>query len=188
MENTKLNNNLNLGETISEMHQRQQARSQLVEMTSMQEVRTRAYQNVEIMKLREDAVIPSYANDGDAGVDLCAVEDIVIPAKATGVIIPTGLAMALPLDYELQVRPKSGNSVKTTLRISNAPGTVDEGFRGEIGVIVDNIGEEDLHIAKGKAVAQGVLNFVPKMRFIEVTKLSETSRGVGGYGSSGRGI
>ena len=94
--------------------------------------------NVKIKKLRADATIPQYARALDAGFDLVAVDDVVIlPGESKK--IPTGLAFALPEGYELQIRPRSGIGTKTKLRVSNAPGTVDSGFRGEVCVLLDNI-------------------------------------------------
>jgi dUTP pyrophosphatase len=97
--------------------------------------------NVKIKRLHPDAVIPQYAHEFDAGFDLVAVEDTIIEPGETK-LVRTGLAMSLPPGYELQIRPRSGISLKTKLRIANSPGTVDAGFRGEIGVIVDNIAQE----------------------------------------------
>lgn len=93
---------------------------------------------VKVMKLHPDAVIPKYARSGDAGFDLVAVEDVMI-APGQSAKIPTGIAFGLPEGYELQVRPRSGIGAKTKLRVSNAPGTVDSGFRGEVCVLMDNI-------------------------------------------------
>lgn len=144
--------------------------------------------NVNIKLVREGAIVPTYAHNTDAGVDLVSAIDIVLPPHSTGTIIPTGIAIGLPIGYEAQVRAKSGNSVKTTLRISNSIGTVDSGFRGEIGVIVDNIGDEELFIPQGKGIAQLVLKEQPQFNFIQVDDLDNTDRGDGGYGSSNRGI
>ena len=144
--------------------------------------------NVNIKLVREGAVVPTYAHNTDAGVDLVSAVDITLAPHSTGTIIPTGIAIGLPIGYEAQVRAKSGNSVKTTLRISNSIGTVDSGFRGEIGVIVDNIGSEELFIPKGKGIAQLVLKEQPQFNFIQVDDLDNTDRGDGGYGSSNRGI
>lgn len=144
--------------------------------------------NANIKLVREGAIVPTYAHNTDAGVDLVSAIDIVLPPHSTGTIIPTGIAIGLPIGYEAQVRAKSGNSVKTTLRISNSIGTVDSGFRGEIGVIVDNIGDEELFIPQGKGIAQLVLKEQPQFNFIQVDDLDNTDRGDGGYGSSNRGI
>jgi dUTP pyrophosphatase len=164
---------------------------------------------VKIKKLREDAVIPRYARAMDAGFDLVAVEDVLIPPGESAKI-PTGLAFALPEGYELQVRPRSGIGAKTKLRISNAPGTVDAGYRGEVCVLLDNIhapsremgnvcldasgreitveAEVDRNsylIRKGDRIAQGVIALVPQAVFEVVDELDETERGSGGFGSSG---
>jgi dUTP pyrophosphatase len=164
---------------------------------------------VKVQRLHEDAVIPRYARDLDAGFDLVAVEDVVIAPGETAKI-KTGLAFALPEGYELQVRPRSGISAKTKLRVSNSPGTIDAGYRGEVCILIDNIRTKsgeltnqcfdisdqpiqvtqtvDRHsylIRKGERVAQGVLCQVPLARFEVVTQLDETERGSGGFGSSG---
>jgi dUTP pyrophosphatase len=97
--------------------------------------------NVKIKRLHPDAVIPRYAHEGDAGFDLVAIEDTIIEPGETK-LVRTGLAISLPPNYELQIRPRSGISLRTKLRVANAPGTVDAGFRGEIGVIVDNIADK----------------------------------------------
>ena len=88
-----------------------------------------------IEKYREDAVIPTYAHEGDAGMDLYAAEDVII-APGTSVLVPTGLKMAIPVGYEVQIRPRSGVSLKTALRIPNSPGTIDSGYRDEVNVIM----------------------------------------------------
>lgn len=144
--------------------------------------------DVKIKRIRSDIILPTYAHDTDAGVDLQSAIDITLEPHTYGTIIPTGIAIQLPKGTEAQVRAKSGNSCKTTLRISNSLGTVDEGFIGEIGVIVDNIGDEPIVIPKGKGIAQLILKYQPKFNFIEVDELIPTDRGEGGYGSSNRGI
>lgn len=136
--------------------------------------------------LEEGIQLPSYAKAGDAGVDLYPKEDVIVPANARGFLIKTGIRIELPKDHELQVRPKSGNSLKTPIRV--VLGTVDEGYRGEIGIIVDNLSDKEFSIPKSKAIAQGVLNYVPKIKFNLVNELSDTDRGQGGFGSSGRGL
>lgn len=100
--------------------------------------------NVKIKKLHLDAVIPQYARAMDAGFDLVSIEDVVIAPGNSGKI-PTGLAFALPEGWELQVRPRSGIASKTKLRLSNAPGTVDAGYRGEVGVLIDNIRQHSIY-------------------------------------------
>lgn len=163
---------------------------------------------VPIEKVHPDAVIPVYAHDGDSGMDVYALEDIeVLPGET--VLVPTGLKVALPVGYELQVRPKSGRALKTKLRVANTPGTIDASYRGEIKIIIENVDppildithdfDEDgkLHItsilkgkpyyiSKGEKFAQLVLMEVPKCAFVESTvSEEETDRAAGGFGSTG---
>lgn len=139
---------------------------------------------MKIKKLRPDAVIPEYKHVTDAGFDLHAVSTVVIPPQ-TAVVVPTGLAMQIPIGHELQIRPRSGISLKYPLIIANAPGTVDSCYRGEIGIIVRNLGQEAITLAKGMRIAQGVLSAYTKAKFTEVEELGETERGAGGFGSTG---
>lgn len=165
--------------------------------------------NVKIKRLHPDAVIPQYAKQGDAGFDLVAVEDVIVEPGAT-VKVPTGLAFEIPAGYELQIRPRSGITAKTKLRVQL--GTVDAGYRGEVGVIVDNIAEDSFGnvvpylshidgndyrtdgeiypnetyiILKGDRIAQGVIAPVNHATFTEVDNLGESERGEGGFGSTG---
>lgn len=167
---------------------------------------------IKVKKTHPDAVLPFYARQGDAGMDLVAVEDAVI-YPGDSATISTGLAMAIPEGYELQIRPRSGMSAKTKLRISNSPGTIDSNFRGTIGILVDNIAqtsyqleisfddgtglvedvdldtrEELTWIYKGDRIAQAVLNEVPTAVLEEVDELDETVRGANGFGSSGSSV
>ena len=141
--------------------------------------------NVKI-KLLEGATMPSYAKEGDAGVDLYPKNDIKIAPYARGVIVRTGVMMEIPKGYELQVRPKSGNSSRTPIRV--VLGTVDAGYRGEIGIIIDNLSNKVIKVNKDKALAQGVFSKIPKAVFEVVEELSKSDRGTGGFGSTGRGI
>ena len=137
---------------------------------------------------REGARLPEYSHPDDAGMDIYAAETVVIPAGATA-LVPTGLKMAIPDGYELQVRPRSGLSLKTPLRVPNSPGTVDAGFRNEICVIVWNSSDkEDLTVNAGDRIAQFVLARVPMAVFNVVNDVSAigTDRG-GGFGSTGYG-
>ena len=139
--------------------------------------------DVKIKKLHEDAIIPTYAHTSDAGADVYALEDTDIPPHKT-IIVKTGIAVKMPDNYEIQIRPRSGLSSKTNLRIANAPGTVDSGYIGEIGIIMDNIGNLTAHIKKGDRIAQLVPMPVPMINWIEVNELEDTDRGSNGYGSS----
>lgn len=154
---------------------------------------------VKIKRLRDNAITPKYEH-GDfdnSGMDLYAaaiafMKDGKFEEYAGGDIAPgetaiikTGFAMAIPKGLELQVRPTSGNSLKTKLRIANSPGTVDASFRGEIGIIVENIGNTNITIHPGAKVAQGVICPVFHATLEEVDNLDETSRGTNGYGSTG---
>lgn len=139
---------------------------------------------VKTLKLHEDAMIPEYKTPGASGVDLRTVKTIVIEPKDT-VIVGTGLAFEIPEGYEMQIRPRSGLSVKTKLRVANSPGTIDSDYRGEVGIIIDNTGTEPITILAGERIAQAVIQKVEQVIFEEVDQLSDTKRGKGGFGSTG---
>jgi dUTP pyrophosphatase len=144
---------------------------------------------VKIKKLHSDAIIPKYQTSGAAGFDIHAIQHTEIYPGETK-ILKTGLSFEIPQGYELQIVPRSGVSVKTKLRISNSPGTVDSDFRGEVGIIVDNI---DLNSDKrvpyiikvGDRIAQGKITPVVQAIFIETDDLEQTERGEKGFGSTG---
>ena len=138
---------------------------------------------VKIQRISPDAIIPQYAHKTDCGADVYAVEETVIKPHTTQ-IVKTGIKMAIPAGYEVQVRPRSGLSLKTPLRIANAPGTIDSDYRGEIGIIMENTGNITQTIAKGDKIAQLVIAPTPMMEFDEVTELDSTERGEGGFGST----
>lgn len=100
-------------------------------------------------------------------------------------VISVGFKMELPLGYEMQIRPRSGNSLKTKLRVANSPGTIDSGYRGDVGVILENVGDKPIIIFHGDRIAQGVVQEVPKVTLTKVKEVSETERGTGGFGSTG---
>lgn len=139
---------------------------------------------LKVARIHEDAILPKYAHDGDSGFDLHSIEDVEIQPYGKA-IIKTGIKVELPHRHEMQVRPKSGITTKTYLRVQL--GTVDNPYKGEIGIIVDNISDEVIYIEKGQKVAQGVIVPVPKVNIVEITedKLSESTRGDKGYGSTG---
>lgn len=135
---------------------------------------------------KEGAKIPTYAHDGDAGCDVYALDDYTVEPNQT-MVIPLGFKVAVPFGYELQIRPRSGMSAKTKIRIANAPGTIDSSFRGEVGVIIDNIADRPFYIVKGQRVAQMVLSEVPVASFYTVDSVEKftTDRAEKGFGSSG---
>ncbi len=129
--------------------------------------------------------LPSYATPGAAGLDLRAAEDAVLKAGAR-CLVPTGIAIALPENYEAQVRPRSGLAVKFGITVLNAPGTIDSDYRGEIKVPLINLGKDDFQIAKGDRIAQMIIAPVLRVELVEVTSLDQTTRGASGFGSSGK--
>ena len=166
---------------------------------------SKRYISVPIELCNENAVIPQYAHVSDSGVDVYALEDITVHPGET-VLVPTGIKVALPPGYELQVRPKSGRALKTKLRVANTPGTIDSGYRDEIKVIIENVEPpikdltvddegrvtsvlygSDFFIGKGEKFCQLVLSEVPKIAFYRVENIAEVDdidRG-GGFGSTG---
>ena len=139
---------------------------------------------VQIKKLDPDAVVPEYKKPGDAGFDLHALRRVEIPAGQAA-IVPTGLAFAIPEGFEMQVRMRSGAALKTPLIVANAPGTIDSGYRGEVGIIVRNLGREPYAVEQGERIAQGVVAPVCRAEFDLVGELPSSERGSGGYGSTG---
>lgn len=140
---------------------------------------------VKFKKLNPDAKIPAYAHRTDAGADIFAVEETTIPPHQT-VVVKTGIAVAIPAGYEIQIRPRSGMSLKTPLRVANAPGTIDCEYRGEVGVIISNTGNLTQKIEKYDKIAQMVIAPVPMIDWEEVDELDTTERGEGGFGSTGK--
>ncbi len=139
-----------------------------------------------VQKLNADVKMPSYAHEGDAGLDLYStIEHTLQPGERA--LIPTGLKMAIPSGYEGQVRPKSGLALKHGITVLNTPGTVDAPYRGEVGVILINLDSKiPYEIKKGEKVAQMVFNKVEYASFTEAEELAATTRGEGGYGSTGK--
>ena len=135
-------------------------------------------------KVHPDAVLPSYAHPSDAGMDVRSVEDLVL-APGKRALVHTGLVMLLPPLYEAQVRPRSGLALKHGVTVLNTPGTIDSGYRGEVCVILVNLGEEDFRVCKGDKIAQIVIAPVTQPEIVETDVLDETDRGAGGFGSTG---
>lgn len=139
---------------------------------------------VKFRKTDPSATLPSYAHPGDAGMDLCSVEELVIP-RGERRLVRTGLAMRLPPGYEAQVRPRSGLALKKGVTVLNSPGTIDEGYRGEIGVILVNLGDEPFGVCKGDRIAQMVVAPCARAEIALVPELDSSERGAGGFGSTG---
>ena len=133
----------------------------------------------------EGLPLPSYASDGAAGLDLVAAEDFRLAPGARHAVA-TGFAIAIPPGYEVQVRPRSGLALKHGITCLNTPGTIDCDYRGEVKVILANLGTEPFEAKRGERIAQLVPAPVLRAEFVEVENLDETSRGAGGFGSTGR--
>jgi dUTP pyrophosphatase len=132
-----------------------------------------------------DDLIPKKAHHDDAAFDLRARAEVVLePGKSH--LVPTGLFLELPMHYEAQIRPRSGMALKYSLTIPNSPGTVDSGYRGEVGIIMLNAGNEIFTVKRGERIAQMVINRLPDVEMIQVDELSDTLRGAGGFGSTGK--
>lgn len=141
--------------------------------------------SVSIKRLDPSVELPSYAYEGDAGLDLRANADVVIEPYQR-VLIPTGLAIAIPDGYAGFVQPRSGMALKQGLSIANTPGLIDAHYRGELKVIAVNLdSEKAIHIERGERIAQLAIQQVPVVHLVEVDELDETDRGCGGFGSSG---
>lgn len=139
---------------------------------------------IKFKKEDKNAILPNYAHPEDAGMDIYSNEDKVIPARSWG-LVKTGFSMEIPTGYEAQVRSKSGLSLKSGLIVLNSPGTIDENYRGEVGVILMNVAETDYEVKKYQKIAQMVINKVEHFKTVEVTEISSTSRGDGAFGSTG---
>ena len=135
-----------------------------------------------------DLPLPSYATQGAAGMDLvAAVTDPIVIGPGQRALIPTGLAIALPPGYELQIRPRSGLALRQGIVLPNSPGTIDEDYRGEVQVILLNTGQEDFIVERGMRIAQAVLAPVVRAEWQVTDTLDDTARGTGGFGSTGTG-
>jgi dUTP pyrophosphatase len=134
-----------------------------------------------------DLPLPSYQTDGSAGVDLyAAVKEPITLQPGERALIPTGIRIALPPGYEAQVRPRSGLAIRHGISMVNAPGTIDSDYRGEVQVILINLGQEPFTIRRGERIAQMVIAPVMRVEWEVVEKLPPTARGDGGFGHTGR--
>ena len=139
---------------------------------------------VKFRRIDPSAELPTYAHPGDAGMDIRSIEELTIEPGARA-LVHTGLVMVLPLGYEAQVRPRSGLALKNGVTVLNTPGTIDEGYRGEIGVILANFGSEPFNVEKGAKIAQMVIAPCARAEIVETDEVDDTVRGTGGFGSSG---
>jgi dUTP pyrophosphatase len=141
---------------------------------------------IRVKRLAPDAALPEYAHGPleDAGMDLCSVADVVLEPNIPQ-LVPTGLAIEVPSGYEAQLRPRSGLALKHAITLPNAPATIDPGYRGEIRVILLNLGREPYRIHKGDRIAQMVIARYEAVEW-EEGELGDSARGAGGFGSSGR--
>lgn len=143
--------------------------------------------DVEVVRLDPGLPLPRYAKDGDAGVDLVAREDATIPAGGGRVLIPTGIAIAIPAGYAGFVQPRSGLALRHGITCLNTPGLIDSGYRGELKVLLINTDpEHDFVIERGERIAQLVIQAVEHVSFVEVEELPDSQRGLGGFGHTGR--
>lgn len=146
---------------------------------------------IAIKKLHPEAILPEYAKYGDAGMDLFSIEEKTLKPFERA-LIKTGIAIQLPSknveyqrSYEAQVRPRSGLALKHGITVLNSPGTIDQGYRGEVGVILINLGSEDFTVLKGMKIAQLVISKCINAILLEVDELENSERGEGGFGSTG---
>lgn len=155
--------------------------SKLLELFILTEL---AQMELRVCKLSATAGIPEYQHETDAGLDLVSVEDVeILPGECK--LIKTGIAIALPINTEAQIRPRSGLALKHGITVLNTPGTIDQGYRGEICVILINHGNETFQVNSGMKIAQMVICPIIKVTIQEVNKLEKTSRGSDGFGSTG---
>ncbi len=139
---------------------------------------------LKIKKINEKATLPAYAHEGDSGLDLFSVDSTeILPGETK--MIKTGIIIELPLGTEAQIRPRSGLALKNQITVLNTPGTIDQGYRGEVGVILINHGSKNFIVEVGSKIAQMVIKPVLRVKVIESDTLTDTSRGDGGFGSTG---
>ena len=137
-----------------------------------------------IRRIDPAAQMPTYAHPGDAGMDVRSIEELTLDPGARA-LVHTGLVFQLPPDAEAQVRPRSGLALKHGVTVLNSPGTIDAGYRGEVGVILVNLGQQPFRIEKGMKIAQVVVSRVEQAEIVDVQETDETDRGSGGFGSTG---
>ncbi|MBW7888583.1 MAG: dUTP diphosphatase [Bacteroidetes bacterium] len=133
-----------------------------------------------------DIPLPKYATEGSAGMDICAaVENELIIASGSTVLVPTDFSIELPVGYEAQIRPRSGLAIKYNIGIMNSPGTIDSDYRGEVKILLTNFGNESFSVKRGDRIAQMVISSYTRVAWNETDELSKTVRGEGGFGHTG---
>lgn len=183
-------------ESVKEAYQNSQVKCEIVDMVtaaleSFQSLvtlqlagRDNPYVGVEL--IHENAKLPTYAHDGDQGADIYCPEFITIPANARGYMVHTGIKLLIPFGWAISIRPRSGMSKNTPLRISNSPATIDQQYRGEICILFDNLSDEPYEIKEGERIAQFILEKNYHANYTQVDSVEpDTERGEGGFGSSG---
>lgn len=145
-------------------------------------------EKVVVKVVREgNVLLPKYETSGSAGMDVRAnIEEPIILGSLERVLVPTGLKIAIPEGYEVQVRPRSGLAIKHGITLLNTPGTIDSDYRGELKIIMVNLSKDEYTINPQERIGQLVLNKVAQMEFVEVDSLDETERGAGGFGHTGK--
>ena len=140
-----------------------------------------------IKKFDKNINLPTYKTSGSSGMDLVAyTKKIIILRPGKTILVPTGIALAIPKKYEIQIRPRSGLAIKNNISVLNTPGTIDSDYRGEIKVILINLSNKSFVVKSGDRIAQMILSPVAKIKLKEVKNLSNTVRGKGGFGSTGK--
>lgn len=141
---------------------------------------------IKLKKLKDDATLPKYMTDASAGMDLYSAndEDILL-TPGSRALVPTGIAIAIPIGYEAQIRPRSGLALKHGVTLVNTPGTIDADYRGEVMAIMINHGDKPFVVSKGMRIAQMVIAKIHKARMVVSETLDETKRGSGGFGHTG---
>lgn len=183
-------------ESVKEAYQNSQVKCEIVDMVtaaleSFQSLvtlqmagRDNPYIGIELV--HENAKLPTYAHDGDQGADIYCPEFITIPANAHGYMVHTGIKLLIPFGWAISIRPRSGMSKNTPLRISNSPATIDQQYRGEICILFDNLSDEPYEIKEGERIAQFILEKNYHANYTQVDSVEpDTDRGEGGFGSSG---
>jgi dUTP pyrophosphatase len=140
---------------------------------------------VRINRINSDVKLPEYKHEGDAGMDIFYSGDDIVLTAGDRFLMPTGIKIAIPRGYEVQIRPRSGLAINKGLTVLNTPGTIDSAYRGEVKVIIFNTGRQEVLIKKGERIAQMVLNKYETVEWEECAELDDTGRGEGGFGSTG---